>query len=67
MTGDGLFFQVKEVKETDVESFSFGRLSTIGHYTAVIWADTYEVGCGFMKKTDSQVMIRNKSLQDRLK
>ena len=66
ITRGGSFFQVKEVKRTDVESYSSDRLFTIGHYTAVIWAETYEVGCGFMKKTDSQVTIHNKFLQNRL-
>ena len=44
---------------TDVESFPYGGYSggllseelQIGHYTQVVWAETYEVGCGFMRKT----------------
>ena len=36
-----------------VESYSnnktvTGATGVIGHYTQVVWADTYEVGCGYL-------------------
>ena len=44
---------MKDITQTAVESFSSnqtltGATGTIGHYTQVVWADTYEVGCGYM-------------------
>ena len=32
-----------------VESFeSRSNNKVVGHYTQVVWADTYEVGCGYV-------------------
>jgi len=39
--------EVEDMPNTYVDSFtSAGAPGVIGHYTQVVWADTYEVGCG---------------------
>jgi len=39
--------EVKDMPNTLVESFGSNTCSgVIGHYTQVVWAETYEVGCG---------------------
>ena len=44
---------MNDITQAAVTSFSSnkaetGATGTIGHYTQVVWADTYEVGCGYM-------------------
>jgi len=40
---------------TNVESFSsVGTTGVVGHFTQVIWAETYKVGCGFIIYKDGQ-------------
>ena len=54
-----LFFQVKDVdngKRT-------GATGVIGHYTQVVWAKTYEVGCGFMRSTHPEYGVEDVSIQ----
>ena len=46
-------FQVRDINQAAVESYSnnktvTGATGVIGHYTQVVWADTYEVGCGYL-------------------
>jgi len=45
--------EVKDITQKAVNSFSSdnaitGSTGVIGHYTQVVWADSYEVGCGYM-------------------
>ena len=42
-----LFFQVKDMREGEVEHF-FSTHPVTGHYTQLAWAKTYEIGCGFL-------------------
>ena len=42
--------QVKDWPAGNVKSFSEnGATGTIGHYTQVVWAESYEVGCGYIE------------------
>ena len=48
-----LFVKVKDITNKAVDSFSSnnavtGSTGVIGHYTQVVWADTTDVGCGYM-------------------
>jgi len=46
---DNWFSEVKDMPETLVPSFgdnTCGNGGVIGHYTQVVWAESYEVGCG---------------------
>ena len=58
-------FQVNDVTQAVVESFpsgaESGTIGAIGHYTAVVWADTYQVGCGFMRTTDPTYKLQDVS------
>ena len=47
------YFQVKDITAQAVNSFSLDKTVTgatgdIGHYTQVVWAETTDVGCGYM-------------------
>ena len=47
------YFQVKDITAQAVDSFSLDKTVTgatgdIGHYTQVVWAETTDVGCGYM-------------------
>ncbi|CAL4101369.1 unnamed protein product [Meganyctiphanes norvegica] len=44
---DAWYGEVKDMPKSTVNSFtSAGAPGVIGHYTQVVWAVTYEVGCG---------------------
>ena len=50
---DFTLFQVADITLQAVNSFSSdqavtGSTGVIGHYTQVVWAETAEVGCGYM-------------------
>ena len=40
-----------------------GATGVIGHYTQVVWAKTYEVGCGFMRSTHPEYGVEDVSIQ----
>ena len=40
-----------------------GATGVIGHYTQVVWAKTYEVGCGFMRSTHPKYGVEDVSIQ----
>ena len=46
-------YQVEDFPPGNVESFSSaGATGVIGHYTQVVWAETHEVGCGYIYYLD---------------
>ena len=54
----------KALKAYSSNKAETGATGVIGHYTQVVWADTAEVGCGYMssdKRTYLDMMMVNKS------
>jgi len=46
---NGWYKEFKNVKLSQIDSFSSYRELTIGHYTQVMWAKSYKVGCAYVK------------------
>ena len=45
--------------------FSFEKLKMYGHYTAVVWAETSEVGCGLVySKTDVRQVLYTSTVSE---
>ena len=47
-----MLFQIADMTAGEVGSFRSrpNGAAVVGHYTALVWADTTDVGCGFMER-----------------
>ena len=45
---------------------SEGATGVIGHYTQIVWADTSEVGCGYIRFTDVEGTVTDVSNEKRI-
>ena len=44
----------EQILHISPEPEKHGATGMIGHFTQLVWHDTYQVGCGFMQTKESQ-------------